>query len=255
MNQIVASWCQRQQWLVVKALGRRSWQVRDSEANKDHVLKIARSEKERFFLANQKKWQVLDHEISGISSASLHYFEDIELLVSRFQRGETLANFIRQQWLNTPNDEQLAAKLSALFYQLERLHGRGCVHGDLTPGNILCADEGIKLLDFANARALGSDDSLRPFFSYTQHYSLPAQCQGSGLAAVEHDWYGFFCIVEIAFAGKPIQPNWQEKHALGARFDQSLDTGSLAKLLRADTCRIAPERIDQLAKAVALFAG
>lgn len=246
MNNLIAKWCQQRQWQLISELGRRCWQVRDNGAGRDYVVKVAHSEKERLFLNNQLQWQTQVSDVSGISSGSIHSFEGAELLINNFQRGETLANFIRQQWLNTPNRDQLAAKLCGLFIQLERLHSRGCIHGDLTPSNILCAGETVILLDFANARAVASDDSLRPFFSYTQHYSHPLQRKGKGSAATEFDWYSFFCIIEIAFTGKPIAPNWQQKNPLEAIFDDNIE-----KLLSAKTCQIDAQRIYQLAKAVA----
>jgi serine/threonine protein kinase len=220
--ELLQRYCDDYSWRCKSRLGRTSWLVED-HSGQDIVIKLACSARERFFLANQAHWQTINAGLCANSLLRLETFADGQVLLSRYIRGETLADLIRQQWRGTPDYHYLSDTLSQLYKGLEQLHCNGCVHSDLKPANILYSAQGVVFLDFASARALKSDDRNRAFYSYSPSYSLPAQQRGSGYSKVEHDWYSFLCLVYVAMQGEQSLPDWRDDNPLAQVFDKSIE--------------------------------
>ncbi|MFT5707200.1 MAG: serine/threonine protein kinase, partial [Oceanospirillaceae bacterium] len=168
-------------------------------------------------------WQTINAVLCANSLLRLETFTEGQVLLSRYIKGETLADLIRQQWRGTPDFHYLSDSLGLLYQGLEQLHYNGCVHSDLKPANILYSAHGVVFLDFASARSLQSDDRNRAFYSYSPSYSLPAQQLGSGYSEVEHDWYSFLCLVYMAMQGEQPLPDWRDDRPLGQLFDKSIE--------------------------------
>lgn len=222
MIELLQRYCEYYSLHCKSRLGRTSWLVED-HCGQDVVVKLARTARERFFLANQAHWQTINAVLCANSLLRLEAFADGQVLLNRYIEGETLADLIRQQWRGTPDLYYLSDTLGQLYKGLEKLHDNGCVHSDLKPANILYNAQGVVLLDLASARALQSDDRDRAFYSYSPSYSLPAQQLGSGYAKVEHDWYSFLCLAYMAMQGEQPLPDWSNDNPLAQVFDKSIE--------------------------------
>jgi serine/threonine-protein kinase len=99
-------------------------------------------------------------------------------LVMKFIEGETLKGVIDRQW---PSKEQILGIVRSVGNALTYAHGKGVLHRDVKPSNILLAEPGsVYLADFGLARmaeagesTLSSDQLLG-----TPHYISPEQARG-----------------------------------------------------------------------------
>jgi serine/threonine protein kinase len=131
----------------------------------------------------------LNHpHICALYDVGVH--DGAQYLVMEYVEGETLHDRIRRG--PVPVAEALDA-LIQIVDALDKAHRRGIVHRDLTPGNIMWARSGIKLLDFGLAArrspgssagddvlATGRSDTLTAEGTIigTMQYMAPEQLQG-----------------------------------------------------------------------------
>ncbi|MFB0632033.1 protein kinase [Streptomyces sp. AB3(2024)] len=128
-------------------------------------------------------------------------------LVMELLDGSTLAQLFRDPrpvpWYDIANwAGQIAAALSAA-------HGRGIVHRDVKPGNVMLTGAGvIKVLDFGLAKILAetlrvSDLTVTGTAMGTFAYMSPEQCRGD--SAIDHraDLYSLGCLLYEGLAGRP----------------------------------------------------
>lgn len=81
------------------------------------------------------------------------YFEENNTgyIVMEYVRGETLKNRVKEQGAFPP--DELVSKMMPLFYALEKVHGEGLIHRDISPDNIMIVNDGsLKLMDFGATR-------------------------------------------------------------------------------------------------------
>lgn len=108
--------------------------------------------------------------------------------------------------------------LGALAY----FHGRGIVHRDVKPDNIVLRPEGPVLVDFGIAKAIaeaGTNRLTRSGFTVgTSHYMSPEQVLGA--ADVDHrcDLYSLGCVLFECLAGRP--PFWHHRDELVLHMQQ-----------------------------------
>ncbi len=115
-------------------------------------------------------------------------------IVQEFLLGETLDRLIPVP------PRQAAAILRPIAAALGHIHGRGYVHCDVKPQNILLRDNGTPvLLDFGIARVEGSETSA---LIATPHYLAPERAQGAPPTAAA-DLYALGIVLFQAVAGKP----------------------------------------------------
>jgi serine/threonine protein kinase len=113
--------------------------------------------------------------------------------------------------------KQIAAGVDALAPKLQRIvteialaldhmHGRGWVHRDLKPDNVLVAPDGqVKLIDLAIAAKAAGLLGLfgeKPPAQGTPSYMSPEQIRGGSLTP-RSDVYSFGCLLFELLAGKP----------------------------------------------------
>jgi len=122
--------------------------------------------------------------------------------------------------------------LDALAY----FHGRGIVHRDVKPDNIVLRPEGPVLVDFGIAKAIaeaGTNRLTRSGFTVgTSHYMSPEQVLGA--ADVDHrcDLYSLGCVLFECLAGRP--PFWHHRDELVLHMQQ-VEPAPDVRELRADT--------------------
>ena len=123
-------------------------------------------------------------------------------LVSELVRGRTLAQLIEDGELS---DRDVLRIGVALCDALEHAHGRGVVHRDVKPGNVIVPDEpaaGVaKLTDFGIARVLGDDALTRTGDVVgTLAYMAPEQAEGRS-SGEPGDLYSLAIVLYEALAG------------------------------------------------------
>ena len=223
--QLLLSYCQSKSYNLdkVKRLAKNSWAVTGKTENRQYILKRARDQKEQYFLQNEFYWLTSEPAISGNREVSLERYGNWQLLVCNYLFGESFAQVLRRS-LSQPNHAQcLAPLIVQLWLIITNCHANNCVHGDLKPSNLLIVSGQLTPIDFANARLLGSDDSTRPYFSYSPSYSLAGQRLGLGKASVCQDWFSFFMLLEIAMQAQPATVDWTRAKPLAGVFDASLE--------------------------------
>jgi hypothetical protein len=87
----------------------------------------------------------------------------------------------------TPQPSQVVEWLRQMAEALRYMHGKGVLHCDLKPSNVLLDDQGLlRLVDFGQARTLGDEGNS---FG-TLGYMAPEQAGGDGQPDVRWDVYG-----------------------------------------------------------------
>jgi hypothetical protein len=165
--------------------------------------------------------------------------EDAVYLVSELVRGRTLAELMAQGELS---DRDVLRVGVALCDALAHAHGRGVVHRDVKPGNVMIPDRpydgaGVaKLTDFGVARIAGDDVLTRTGDVVgTLAYMAPEQAEGRD-AGAEADLYALALVVYEALAGvNPVRGHGAASTArrVGARLPP---LGRLRRDLPLDLC-------------------
>jgi len=162
--------------------------------------------------ADQRK--LLEHELKVAKSVS----HPTVIRIDRLSDEGGLPHLVMELFPHPNLKKQIAAGVEALAPRLQRivtetalaldhLHGRGWVHRDVKPDNILAAPDGqVKLIDLAIAQAkpglfgklLGGSGPVQGSPSYMS----PEQIRGQTLDA-RADIYSLGCVLFELLAGKP----------------------------------------------------
>lgn len=128
------------------------------------------------------------------------------LLLERLE-GPTLAQWIIEHpaAAQAKQTSEIARQLIAV---IKHCHAQGVVHGDLKPGNIILAAQGIKLLDFGLGHA--SEGSLpalcrQNFAAWTPPYVAP-EVRAGGPTSIRSDIYALGCILTELYGGRLHHP-------------------------------------------------
>ena len=162
---------------------------------------------------------------------------DGPILVMETLPGETLAHLLANRSLD---DDEVAWLGLHLASALQYLHGRGFLHLDVKPSNVIAADGRAVLIDLSLARAPGR---YRPGLGTWCHLS-PEQARGDVLSAAADVW-GLGTVLFEAAMGRPAfeddeaaASTWQTDDQVDAGFPQLLGpappaTGALAAAIDA----------------------
>ena len=133
-----------------------------------------------------------------------------EFLAMEFCQGSTLAQVIAAR--GGLSEHAVRGILGQLAGALKYVHGRGVVHLDLKPSNVMLSQSGsIKLLDFGIVTVdetsdlwdtLKTDPAL-PRILGTPRYMAPEQFSDGPLDR-RADFYGFACVAFEALSGRPV---------------------------------------------------
>ena len=151
-----------------------------------------------------------------------------------------------REWLDRHQQAPIPAALKGSCEVLDAVahaHGRGIVHRDVKPDNIVLAPGGAVLLDFGIARAVAASEGPRGtrsgFTVGTSAYMSPEQAAGG---EVDHrtDLYSLGCVLFECLAGQP-----PYEHPLEAQVMQLHQRGVVP-----DVRRLRPEVSKSLARVV-----
>jgi serine/threonine-protein kinase len=125
--------------------------------------------------------------------------------VMDFVEGPSLRDYLRRERrVSVPDTEHIGRDLlGALSYA----HGRGVVHRDVKPENIVLSRQGAILMDFGIARAVatsGNERLTRSGFTVgTSAYMSPEQVTGEQDIDHRGDIYSLGCVLFECLAGRP----------------------------------------------------
>ncbi|UTM57045.1 protein kinase [Photobacterium sp. CCB-ST2H9] len=88
--------------------------------------------------------------------------------------------------------------LPAIVSVIQHCHGRGWVHGDIKPSNILYvpATQTIRLIDFGASHRIGTSREALSEWQATPMFASPQQMNGEGLVHTGDDWYALMKIID-----------------------------------------------------------
>ncbi|TVT86352.1 serine/threonine-protein kinase [Pseudomonas sp. H3(2019)] len=161
----------------------------------------------------------------------LHSFEvDIEcqraFITMELVRGLTLDKLLCERPLGLPWRELRDIALP-LLDALAHAHGRGVLHGDLKPSNVMLSEEGVRLFDFGLGQA---EEGVLPglphlsrsrFNAWTPGYAAPELLEGAPLTA-SADLFAVACVIYELAGGKPPFRRLPSTQARDERLDREL---------------------------------
>jgi serine/threonine-protein kinase Stk1 len=128
-------------------------------------------------------------------------------ITMEYMRGLTLDKLLCERPLGLPWKE-LRDIVLPLLDTLAHAHGRGVLHGDLKPSNVMLSEDGLRLFDFGLGQA---EEGVLPglphlsrerFNAWTPGYAAPELLEGQPLSAGA-DVYGVACVIYELAGGKP----------------------------------------------------
>src|SRR5450432_3748219 len=138
--------------------------------------------------------------ISSLNHPNICTLHDVgpNYLVMELVEGETIAALLKSGPLPVKTALLYASQIAAA---LAEAHGKGVIHRDLKPGNIMIAKSGVKVLDFGLAR-FGKDETVTASHMVvgTPAYMAPEQREGK-TADARSDLYSLGCVLYEMFTG------------------------------------------------------
>jgi serine/threonine protein kinase len=124
------------------------------------------------------------------------------VIVMEYVRGESLGELVRTR--GTLDDVAAARVWSSIAGALDAAHGRGVLHRDVKPGNIvLDADGQAHLIDFGIARTTGDATLTATGFVLGTPDFLPPEVAAGGRATPQSDSWQLAATVGFALCGQP----------------------------------------------------
>ncbi len=129
--------------------------------------------------------------------------DDIYYFVMEYIEGDDLTNYIHDQQIEgdlVPYDTTVTI-LRSIASALDYAHGKGVIHRDVKPSNIMMGDDGrVVLMDFGLALDVQKGTIGETFG--TPHYIAPEQARDSSTAVAESDQYALGVIAYEMLTGQ-----------------------------------------------------
>jgi tetratricopeptide (TPR) repeat protein len=200
--------------------------------------------------------------IASLNHPNICMLHDVgaNYLVMELVEGETIAARLKSGPLSMKTALLYASQIAAALVEA---HGKGIVHGDLKPGNIMVGKSGVKVVDFGLARS-GRDETVTGshMIMGTPAYMAPEQREGKP-ADARTDVYGFGCVLYEMLTGARVGP--RRKRIRPRRLEKIVsrcleeDAGrrwqSAAELQRALAGLTQPRRATRVTAGAAAIAG
>jgi len=141
--------------------------------------------------------------ISSLNHPNICTLHDVgpHFLVMELVEGETIASRLKRGPIPLKTALLYASQILAA---LNEAHGKGVVHRDLKPGNIMIAKSGIKVLDFGLAKSARDETvTASHMVMGTPGYMAPEQREGKP-ADERSDIYSFGCVLYEMLTGSRI---------------------------------------------------
>src|SRR5688572_17969287 len=157
------------------------YQARDTRLGRSVAIKILPDQ----FAADANRRERFEREARAVSSLNHPHIctlydvgqqDGIYYLVMELIEGETLESRLRHGRLPLNGALKYAVQIAGA---LAKAHGRGVVHRDLKPGNIMITRSGVKLLDFGLAK-FEADTPANTAISQVQTNADARQLTGEG---------------------------------------------------------------------------
>jgi tetratricopeptide (TPR) repeat protein len=166
--------------------------------------------------------------ISSLNHPNICTLYDVghNYLVMELVEGETLAARLKHGPLPVQTVLLYGSQIAAALVEA---HGKGVVHRDLKPGNIMIGKSGVKVLDFGLAR-LGQDETITASHMIvgTPAYMAPEQREGKP-ADARTDIYAFGCVLYEMLTGERVA----QRRRIGTRTLEAI----VSRCLEADPAR------------------
>ena len=183
------------------------YRARDLQLNRDVAVKLLRPEygRDPDFLARFRQEAQAVASLNHPNIVGVYDFgQDPDggpFIVMELVDGEDLASILRR---TGPLPPRQAARIAAeMAHALAAAHGRGVVHRDVKPGNVLLSEDGrVKVTDFGIARALAEAQMTLPGTTLgSVHYFSPEQARGE-TAAEPSDVYSLGIVLYEMLTGR-----------------------------------------------------
>jgi tetratricopeptide (TPR) repeat protein len=154
-------------------------------------------------IAHERFSSLFEREARAISSLNHPHICTVydvgpNYLVMELVEGETIAARLRSGPLPVKTAHLYASQIVAA---LAEAHGKGVIHRDLKPGNIMTAKSGVKVLDFGLAKSSTDETATASHIVMgTPAYMAPEQRAGKP-ADARTDIYSFGCVLYEMLTG------------------------------------------------------
>lgn len=129
------------------------------------------------------------------------FYRGYFFMIMQLLKGETLTKRI-QEWGGSLLEDQALAILSDVARGLEAAHGKGIIHRDVKPDNIILTEDGkAKIMDFGLAADAEGPDEMQGLIVGTPYYMSPEQWLGHK-ADERSDLYALGVILYFMVTGR-----------------------------------------------------
>jgi len=211
------------------------YRARDPRLDRDVAIKVSQERFSDRFGREARAVAALNHpNICTLHDVGPNY------LVMEFVEGETLAARLRRGALKMDQALALAIQITSA---LAEAHGKGVVHRDLKPGNIMIGKSGVKVLDFGLAKIEqpATDQQQTDTMTAegailgTVQYMSPEQAQGKEVDA-RSDIFSFGLVLYEMITGK-------------RAFEGSNPASTIAAILEREAPSLEPEGLNRVVRA------
>ena len=174
----------RQRKLGAGAMGE-VWLATDTLLNRPVALKYLitpdDARPKQFFLSEAQVLASLNHpNITLIYDAVFDEENKHHYLIMEYVEGKSLSELI-SGWASPLPLELILDVAIGMLKALQYAHGKGVVHRDIKPGNVMIQGEGVKLTDFGVAGLISLLTEGSDYIVGTPGYMSPEQIQGIGI--------------------------------------------------------------------------